>query len=374
MKKTLVFLSVCVAGLVFLSGCGPPANYGRNDIVVISGKYVDAQGNPLANKEIGVWILDIAGVSLNNWWYPDPDDFELTDENGNFEIRRLGKNFLWDNGSAKYIIITNFDSLAGPVTAIGFFVINQETALPDAKLWQANIAHTVDADSANATFTWDAAEGVSSEPIDQYTFSSEKVWWDLWTARDVQSGFQLPTWMFQNVCIGWRIEARVVRANDEDIDWTYLSEVKSGVNILPNKTHEVISDSALAYADTGMTTAYSRLTNTVIHELEDFGSVNPNLIIIDLGESMTVNALATYGMTVAYAQPANKMFSSWDVYVSDDGANWGTAVASSTQEDGYIRFEFDDVAGRYVKFAANNGSNIQINWIREITAFGPAAQ
>lgn len=374
MHKSLVLLLVTAVGLAFLAGCGPPANYGENDIVTITGKYVDAQGNPLANKEVAIWILDLAGVSLDNWWYPDPEDFELTDENGNFEIQRLGKAYLWGNGSAKYIIITNFDSLSGPVTAIGFFVINQNTDLPEARLWQGNVDHTVDVDSANATFTWDAADAAAHEPIDQYTFSSQKVWWDLWTEKDVETGFQLPTWMFQNYCLGWRVEARVIRDNDEDIDWTYLSEVKSGINILPNNTHQVLSKNMPAYADAEMTTSYEKLTNDAWHELEDFGSLNPSLVIIDLGESLTVNALAVYGLTVTYAQPANKMFDNWEVYVSDDASDWGTAVGTSMQESGYIRFEFTETTGRYVKFSANDGANIQINWIREISAFGPLTE
>lgn len=370
MKKTLVFLSICITGLVFLSGCGPPSNYGPDDIVTITGKFLNEEGNPYGDKQIGIWVLDIQGISYNNYWYPDPDDYELTDPDGTFEIRQKGERFLWPNGTAKYIIITNIDSLAGPVTAMGFFVINQETALPDAKLWRANVENTVANDTVS--FTWDAVDAVAGRAPDRYAFSSAVVYWDLWSEPDVESGFALPTYVFQNMCNAWRIQAQIDRENDEGIDWSFMSETKAGANLLPGSTLVLLSKGSPAYAAGHADTNYTKLTNQVWHEWEAFNNTYPAWVMLDLGSSKSISAVAVYGLLTNYANPNQKTFQDFEIYVTDDTTNWNSPVATNDRESGYLRFEFVPVSGRYIRFQADDGANIRIAWIREMAAFGPA--
>jgi len=366
-------LLTAAAGLALLAGCGPQAGYGPDDVVTITGRYLDENGEPLANTELGIWKLDLEGISLNNYWYPDPDDKELTEEDGTFKIRHKGEEYLWPNGTAKYIIIANIDSLDGPVTSIGFFVVNQETELADARLWDAATSHSIQNDTV--TFTWSSVDEVAGKSPDHYNFGARLVYWALWREEEVQSGFSLPTYVFQNKCTGWRIAAEFPRANDSAVDWSYMSATyaESGnLNILPDSSYEVLSAGKSAYAG-DMSTSYSKLTDQVFKVEETFGGSHPNWTVLDLGETKTVNAVVVYGLSTSYAQPNNKSFSQFEVYVSDDTTDWGAAVGTTSRQDGYIRFDFDAVDGRYVRFQADENSNIQFNWIREFAAFGPAS-
>ncbi|MBN2381098.1 discoidin domain-containing protein [candidate division WOR-3 bacterium] len=372
MRKN-VFLGILAGfiGLAVLSGCGPEAGYGPNDIVTITGKFVDVDGEPLGNTTIGIWKLDPEGISLNNYWYPDPDDEDFTEEDGTFRIRRKGEEYLWPNGTAKYIIITNTDSLDGPVTAVGFFVINQNTEVPDIKLWDANAGHSIVNDTV--TFTWDGVESVAGSTPDHYGFSSRLWYWALWQEKEVQSGFCLPTYVFQDTCSGWRIGAAFTRENDSSYDWSYMSATVAehgNGNIIPNASHWVYSKGLGAYIP-GHDTAFKRLTDQVFKTEETFQNAHPEWVMLDLGEAQFINAVAVYGLFTNYAQPNAKSFDEFEVYVTTDTTNWGIPVATSTQEDGYIRFEFNLTEARYVKFKANDGSNIQILWMREFAAFGP---
>jgi hypothetical protein len=274
-KKVVLALIGGFLGLVLIAGCGPPAGYGPEDIVTITGKFVDVDGEPLGNTEIGIWKLDPEGISLNNYWYPDPDDKELTEEDGTFRIRHKGEEYLWPNGTAKYIIITNIDSLDGPVTAVGFFVINQDTEVPDIKLWDANATHEIANDTV--TFTWNGVDDVAGSAPDHYGFSSRLVYWALWQEKEVQSGFSLPTYLFQNKCTGWRIGAEFARANDSSYDWSYMSATtaESGnLNLIPNESHEVYS-AGLGARIPGHDTAFMKLTDQVFKTEETFQNVHP---------------------------------------------------------------------------------------------------
>ncbi|MBD3286855.1 hypothetical protein GF359_09505 [candidate division WOR-3 bacterium] len=372
-KRVFLGMLAGALSLFLMAGCGPEAGYGPDDIVTITGKFLDVDGEPLGNTEIGIWKLDPEGISLNNYWYPDPDDKELTEEDGTFRIRHKGEEYLWPNGTAKYIIITNIDSLDGPVTAVGFFVINQETEVPDIKLWDANAVHEIANDTV--TFTWDGVEDVSGSAPDHYGFSSRLVYWALWQVKEVQSGFSLPTYLFQNKCTGWRVGAEFARANDSSYDWSYMSATtaeEGNLNLIPNSSHEVLSQGLGAYIP-DHDTAFMKLTDQVFKVEEDFNAAHPEWVLLDLGDVKTINAVAVYGLFTNYAQPGNKQFEQFEVYVSSDTTDWGTADATTTQQDGYIRFEFDSVDGQYVKFQANEGSNIQIVWMREYAVFGPVA-
>lgn len=372
MRKVLVFLWLGSMVLALLVGCGPKAGYGPDDIVTITGRYLDENGDPMVDEQIGIWVLDLEGISLNNYWYPDPDDYELTDSEGKFEIRQKGERYLWPNGTAKYIIIVNIDELDGPVTSVGFFVINQETEVPDAKLWDANATHSIANDTV--TFNWDAANDVTGSSPDHYNFTSRLVYWALWREQEVQSGFSLPTYVFQNKCTGWRVAAEFPRDNDSTFDWSYMSATtaeEGNLNLLPNSSHDVLSVGKGAYIP-GHDTAFAKLTDQVFKVEEDFNVAHPGWVMLDLGESQTVNAVAVYGLATNYANPNQKTFTQFEVYVSDDTISWGEAVATATQQDGYLKFDFSETTGQYVRFQADDGSNIQIVWIREFAAFGPA--
>lgn len=368
MKKSLIVLFAAFSSLSIFTSCGPPSNYGPNDIVTISGKFIDPDGNPYADKQVGVWVLDIQGISYNNYWYPDPDDYELTESDGTFKIRQKGDRYLWPNGTAKYVLIANIDSLAGPVTAMGFFVINQETTLPDAKLWLANVNSTVTNDTA--AFTWDAVDAVAGQAPDKYAFSSAVVYWDLWSEDSVASGFKMPAYPFQNSCNAWRIAANIARPDDNGIDWSFMSETKAGANLIPSSAPSLLSKGKAAYAAGHGDTNYTKLTNQVWHEWEAFNNTYPAWVMLDLGESKTVSAAVMYGLLTNYTNANQKQFDNFEIYVAEDTTNWGSPVSTNEKESGYIRFDFDPVTGRYVKFKANEGANIRIAWIREFAAFG----
>ncbi|NLI99489.1 discoidin domain-containing protein, partial [bacterium] len=96
----------------------------------------------------------------------------------------------------------------------------------------------------------------------------------------------------------------------------------------------------------------------------------PAWVMLDLGESKTVSAAVMYGLLTNYANANQKQFDNFEIYVAEDTTNWGSPVSINEKESGYIRFDFDPVTGRYVKFKANEGANIRIAWIREFAAFG----
>ncbi len=375
MRKSNILFILGVLGIAFLASCGPPGNFGKETMVTISGKYVDEIGQPLPNHKIGMWILSLTGIYQENYWYPAPTNFVYTYEDGTFEFRLKGENFLWANGTSKYIIIANLDSLENPVTSMGFFVIDSINDLPDAKLWKANVAQALSSDTASAVFTWNSVKDVAgSEPPKNYGFSSRVVYWDLWHENEITSGFSLPTYIFQNMCTGWRIKADFPRANDNEMDVSYMSETyaeQGNANLLPDISTTVLSKGKSAFAAGHADTNYSKLTNQVWHEWEAFNNTYPAWVMLDLGESKSVSAAAVYGLVTNYANANNKTFENFEVYVSDDTTSWGAAVSTNDMESGYLRFEFTAKQGRYVKFQADSGSNIRIAWIREFTAFGP---
>lgn len=369
-----VFLGILggVLGLAMLTGC-VESDVDPETMVSISGKYVDENGEPLENFQIGVWVLDFT-ISLNNYWYPDPRWERWTDSDGYFEFQVKGEELLWGDKYAKYIILANIEELEEPVTAVGFYVIDSINALPDLKLWDANVQQTIASDTA--TFTWDGVSSVAgSEPKDGYGFSAKLFYWALWHENDVNSGFSLPTYIFQNTCLGWRVAAEFPRANDNEKDYSYMSAAykeEGNLNILPNSSHQLLSKTKEAYIP-DHDTAFTKLTDGVFKVEEDFNAAHPAWVKLDLGASQSINSFVVYGLWTNYATSTHN-FDQFEVYVSEDDAAWDEAVATSTQEDGYIRFDFDAVDGQYIKFQANDGSNIRIAWIREIAAFGPAAE
>lgn len=369
MRKAVL---LSVAGLVIvgiLAGCGPPSEVDPTKRVFIRGTYLDENGDPLVDTEIGLWILDFTNIYLNNWWYPAPTYKEWTDAEGSYEFEAMGSEFIWEaTGTAKYVIIANTDSLEGPVTAMGFFVIHQEADMPDADLWMANVEPTIENDTA--TFNWDAIDALIGEAPDRYGFSARYAYWDLWREDTVTQGFSLPTYVFQNVAGAWRVHATVERPDDEGIDWSYHSETYAGTNVLPNSDHTLLSKNDNAFVNDDTTTSYTTLTDQIFHQLVNFENSHPTSVMLDLGDTATINSFVVYGLNTGYPSQAHS-FEAFHVYVTDDMTDWGESVATVSRESGYLRFDFDPVVGRYVKVEPNQGSNIQINWIKEIAAFGP---
>ncbi len=361
MKKIILFLSIIILLIV---SCGLAPNYTEDDWVIIKGKILNPDGTVYANKEIGMWIVSLEGLSLSNYWYLDPDDWEKTDENGNFEFERKGSTFITGN-STDYVVIANLDSIEGPVVSVGFYPYELVNEIPEIKLWDGN--PTSSASGGNVSFDWDEINVEDLGDPDNYILSVRKVYYDLWRSEfegNINT-YSIASYVFQNFASGWRVTAKFP-AEDRltDIAYDYHSSVKAGS--YPSTDPVLLSAGKPCYIEGKGDTSFTKITNQVWHEWEWLFSDEVEYFIIDLEQEETVNAVAVYGLSGSNVESGT----GFNVFVASDTLNWGSEAASTNETEGYFVIDNIDAVGRYVKLALKDDSDLNINLIKEISVFG----
>jgi hypothetical protein len=97
----------------------------------------------------------------------------------------------------------------------------------------------------------------------------------------------------------------------------------------------------------------------------------PHTIIIDMGATYYVNGFRYYPYQGMYSVNTTTRVGQYDFYVSADGSNWGSAVASGEFANSAAEKEvaFGEKAGRYIKFVAkSNPAGFQFIAVAELTA------
>lgn len=349
-------------------GCGPKTEFGPDDTVTIHGRFLDENGNPYADKEIGIWILSLEGFSITNYWYPDPDSKDITDEDGEYEFQYKGRDLQWSSGNSKYVIIANTD-MDGPVVCLGFYPIEIDEELPAVKLWDGSPKVSV-ADDSLATFSWDRIEETHDLPPDRYRFKAkadEEPWFELWHEDSLSTTtLTLPTFIFQNVATEWRVDAIYEAATDTGIDIIYSTRINT--DPLPTQL-ALKSKGKPAYAQGFGNLQFSKLTNQYFHEDEAFKNQNPEWVIIDLEDTVDVSAIAIHGMVPRV--PSTAVHGGFKVYLTNDTTNWGEPIGSTDKESGWFFLPDLTGSGRYLKFAKSDRSDIKIHSLKEVAVFGP---
>ncbi|MBN2381099.1 discoidin domain-containing protein [candidate division WOR-3 bacterium] len=361
--KTLAVLVTAAFGLSTVFCCGgPEAAYGPDDKVTIKGRFLDETGRALKGREIAVWIDNI------ELFFFVPDFTTSSDSKGYFSITEQGKHFIWGSGRTKYTTVANISSNDGPVTSMGFYPIEAIIELPEARLWSAKLNERVK--RGKATFEWNTVDYITGQPADEYEFEARcDSDWYLWYEDEVESGLSLPAYIFQNRCTGWRVSAELESDDSYGIDWSYRSETRIGKNLLPDKDYKLLSAGKPCYAE-GQSTRITSFTNLEWNDSRSLDSLT-SWLMLDLEAVKEISAVAVYDLGVAYYE-SPYAFESFQIFVAKDTSRWGEPVAQTSQEEGYMHFEFTPVKGRYVKLEGNPGSNVSLSSLVEFAAFGPA--
>lgn len=359
MKRLFLLIPIFI---LVLTACGLQPNFSADDLVEIKGRFLNADGSPVARQEVGMWILTLEGLSLANYWYVDPDDYEVTDSSGNFSFLRKGEHFMTGN-SANYVIIANIDSIMGPVAVVGFYPYELVNEVPTMTLWDGDPVSSLTQDSVR--FDWEGK--LTGDTPDYYNLSVQKVYFDLWQDSLNVLNYSAPRYVFQNFANSWRVEA-VYLPDDKQTDFAYRYYTSAEPVTISSNDRLALSINKPVYAEGLGDTALTKLTNQVWHEWEWLWSVHPEYLIVDLESEKTVTSAAIYGLASAY--PASPVKGGIEIYVSSDTLDWGTKLDVSAKDKGYISLDGFSKAGRYVKLSIEDGSNLQINAIKEITIFG----
>lgn len=358
MKKIIIVIIV----LLILSSCGLSPNYSVDDIVRIRGKFLNPDGTPYAEKEVGMWIVSLQGLSLNNYWYVDPDDWQVTDTDGSFEFIRKGDAFITGN-STNYVVIANADSLAGPIAAIGFYPYDSINEIPVITLWEGSL--NTSQNGENITFEWDNSPISDMGKPSYYTVSVRKIYYDLWRDTTENSSFNVSAYVFQNFDTGWRVEAAFPAENKQtDTAYHFLSGHKDDDFI--SSAPILLSAGKSCYIEGKGDTSFTKITNQIFHEWEWLFNDMVRYFIIDLEDEKTVNAVAVYGMDGSNDDKAT----GFEVYVSADTLNWGNPAGTTNRSEGYFLIDGMSAAGRYVKLQLKEDSDYNINLVKEISVFG----
>ncbi|MDY6786629.1 MAG: hypothetical protein SVK54_00710 [candidate division WOR-3 bacterium] len=357
MKKILFIIIT----LILLSSCGLAPNYSEDDIVRINGRILNPDGSPYSEKEIGMWIISLEGLSLNNYWYADPDDWEITNENGEFEFARKGSAFITGN-STNYIVIANIDSLDGPIVSAGFYPYDLENEIPELTLWNGDLSSEQTGETVQ--FSW-ASGTVDDNMPDFYTLSVRKFYYDLWRDSVSDKSCSAEAYVFQGFDNGWRVEA-VFAHKDKKLDksYHYISGIKN--ESFQSDAPQLLSAGKPCYIEGRGDSVFTKITNQIFHEWEWMFNDIIRYFIIDLEDQCSIEALAVYGMNGSNDDKST----GFEVYVSSDTLDWGNAAGSTAQSEGYFLIENLNAAGRYVKLQMKEDSDYNINLVKEIAVFG----
>ncbi len=365
------YAAVTIVAVMLLVGCGPKAGYGPEDIVVLKGEILKADSAVLARKEMGIWVFSI-GSFLTNFFALTPETKVFTDAEGKYEFEVKGETFLAGENTW-YIGIGNTEDLPNPRAACGFYPTETEEDVPLLKLWDGAPAVVVGADTA--VFVWAKLSKTHGKEPDRYYFTADAVasGYGLWQQDAVKDTFlKLPPYIFQSACQGWRVEARCPsatygQAGDTSHSFQYWSKTNSAavMDSLP-----VLLSWHRNLRGEGSSVVYSLATDGNWSVLS-ISTLNPQAgyVWIDLADTAkTVTAFAGYDIkTVAAGTVSPHGF---DVYVSPDTTNWGTALKSTDKDEGYFYMDGFSKIGRYVKLAVRDPAHLKITQIREVGVFG----
>ena len=359
MKRLILIIFILV---ILISSCGLAPNYTADDLVHIRGTLLNPDGTPYAEKEMGMWIVSLQGLSLSNYWYLDPDDWEVTDENGEFEFIRKGEAFITGN-STNYVVIANLDSINGPVVSVGFYPYEIDNEIPEITLWEGGT--TAQQDNETVTFSWDSDDIGDMGAPEYYTLAVRKFYYDLWRVQTETASHDIEAYVFQGFDAGWRVEAVYPPADKQtDIAYNFYSSVNTGT--YNSSVPVLLSAAKSCYIEGKGDSVFTKITNQIFHEWEWLFNDMVRYFIIDLEAEKTVNALAVYGMDGSNDDNA----SGFEVYITSDTQDWGTAAAETDEFEGYYLIDGMNKTGRYVKLQLKENSDYNINLVKEIGVFG----
>ncbi|MEO0225971.1 MAG: hypothetical protein ABIL05_03350 [candidate division WOR-3 bacterium] len=366
-----IIISVGLLVIIFFVSCGPKAGYGPEDIVVLKGEILKADSTALARKEIGLWVFSL-GSFLTNFFTLSPETKVFTDEDGKYKFEVKGETFLVGENTW-YIAIGNTEDSPNPRAACGFYPTEIEEDVPRLKLWDGNPGVTVGLDTA--VFVWTKLSRTHGSEPDRYYFTAEASGsgFALWQQDAVKDTFlRLPPYIFQNACQGWRIEARCPSSTygqTGDTSHSYQYWSKTNQTAIQDTSPKLLSRNKNLRGE-GSSTVHTLATdgNWSILSITTF---NPKATYcwIDLTDSTrTITAFAAYDLKTEATGTVSPH--GFDIFVSNDTTNWGTALKSTDKDEGYFYIDGFSKVGRYLKLAVKDPAHLKITQIREVGVFG----
>lgn len=369
MKKgiAITFIVFCI---FFACNRGPQAPFDPDDEVVIHGTYYNEAGDFLSEQWVGFWINSPESF-FTNFLGLDPEENDRTDSVGVYSETFMGEDLMDAQGATFQVIIMNYDPNwpdTMPKVACLFFPLDTDIEVPAMTLWRGSPGVSVP--DSLATFTWDTH---TSEP-DRYTFqvkaTQDGPGYTMWQEdMGLNTTVTLPGYVLPEVYVSkWRVIAEFDAPSDSDFGYAYVTDPDT--TPIPDTPYQLLSLGRNCYAE-AYPNSFDKATDGKWGPWPTycvtFPATNVSWIYVDLGDTTnTVNALVLYDLTIA-GTPATAGF---DVFVSNDTLNWGSAVGSTNQQNGYFYIDGFSTQGQYVKLQAKD-ANIGITGFREITIFGP---
>lgn len=373
MKKLLILV---LAGATILTGCkrGPQAPFERTDAIIIHGTYHDENGDAFASKWVGFWINSTESF-FTNFMGLDSDENTITDSTGKYQEDFMGRDLMDAQGATYQVVVMNCDPDwpdTCPQVRCDFYPLSTDITAPTMKLWRGNPTGSVTSDTHFA-FSWAKLSTTHDTEPENYEFraraTQDGAEYSLWR-QDMGSdtslnlpAYILPKAYFQK----WKVIADIPAPSVSDYGFAYLSDPT--VTISADTSLRLLSLGKNCYAE-AYPLPFPKATDgrwgPWASYAVSFLATNVSWVYVDLGDTNnTVNAVVVYDIVIV----GNPQTPGYDVYVSNDNSNWGTAIASTTKKNGYFYVEGFSKKGRYVKLQAKD-NNIGITGFREIGVFG----
>ena len=371
MKKIAIL--VCL-GLIIWLGCerGPQAPFDENDEVVIHGIYNDATGSSLVDRWVGFWINSPESF-FTNFLGLDPEESDRTDSTGNYTETFMGGDLMDAQGATFKIIVMNYDPNwpdTTPKVWCDFFPLDTDIEVPELTLWRGDPAVSIG--DTNVTFSWEQLMSTHGSEPDNYLFqvkaTQDGPGYTLWQENvNTATSITLPGYVLPQAYVSkWRAIAQIPAPSESDFGYNYITDPDT--TDIPDAPYQLLSLGRNCYAE-AYSDPYTKATDGKWGPWPTYCVVLPSnnvsWVYIDLSTTETVNALVMYGMTTV-GSPSTV---GYDVFVSDDTLNWGTAVASNSENTNYFYIDGFEAQGRYVKLQAKD-TGIGITGFREFCIFG----
>ncbi len=368
-------LFICAIAMCFVLACnrGPQAPFDENDEVIIHGVYVNESGSVLPEQWVGFWINSPESF-FSNFGGLDPEENDRTDSVGVYSETFMGGDLMDNQGATYQVAVMNYDPNwpdTTPAVACVFYPLAIDITLDTMKWWRGDPAVVFDND--NAVFSWSRMTTTHGAEPDTYYFqvkaSQDGPFYTMWQqTMAAETTLTLPAYALPEAYAKkWRAIGTFPAPSQSDYGFAYLSD--------PDTTHIVDTlyqllslgknchAEAYAQSFTGATDGKWGPWPTYCVA---FAANNVSWIYVDLSDTAnTVNAVVLYDLGV-YGNPSTPGF---DLFVSNDTLNWGTAVVSNAQSKGYFYLQGFSRQGRYVKLQARD-SAIGISGFREVCVFG----
>ena len=364
-----------VVAMILMIACerGPQAPFDENDEVVIHGLYFDDAGAPLTERWVGIWINSPESF-FTDFLGLDPTENDRTDSSGEYSESVMGADLMDNQGATFKVIVMNYDPNwpdSSPKVACDFFPLDIDIELPDLHWWRGGPTTTVN--DSMVTFSWQRVTSTHGSEPDQYIFqvkaTQDGPGYTLWQ-QDVgaDTTLTLPGYVLPMAYVArWRTVASYPAPTEADFGYTYLTDPDT--TDIPDTPYQLMSLGRGCYAE-AYTQNFDKATDGKWGPWPTYCAVFPannvSYVFVDLGDTTyTINAVTLYGLTIA-GSAANP---GYEIYVSNDTTNWGTAVIDNTISSGYFYFNGFSAQGQYVKLQAKD-ANIGITGFREITVYG----